>query len=1081
MLLTSFVTGFRLGATFSELSDSSSKTTPNSHYITGLFKASVLVRLAEFSMGAQGPGLKAFYILPSLTAIGGITSAIHSGLAARFKVRPSVAAFGEEVQSTLSLTKHTFEILIGTVALAVLLISRRYDAFAGVCAGVGFDLAMKRLVQTKSIKRLQNSYGTPLDLALHTAVNIFLYKKNYISGQTLALQQLKPFVERFFYQFVRGGDWGYSFFTFRNHFYATWIPSDLDSPTRILHITLEAFKAYAVIAMAYLQTDPRTPWSHTNSFSVLSALSHAGPVGSWIAKRLPFKWDTKDRFGDTILHSLAKSKFSGYRARAMVRSIANSNLNVNQLDTAVAKGTALHLACSIRTTSVDMVKALLELPGVDVNALGGYLVTPLNYACISGQSEKALLLLQKGATADYLTLRLAIIHDCSPKVIRALSNRAGIPKDKQGVYLLQAYCNLGMKKEAEQRIDKDPSLLNQFDRWHQHPLHYAARKGHTELISLFVERFSIDPYGIRDEYQKTPLHWFAGAKPQLSEKHMAEIINAFKSPAQINAGDYNGRTPLQAAVELGNLRLVKTLLKLGASPNIEDLKGKTPLHYVLKASKETRPALLELLQGSAAWNEEKNRRALLHYYYHSELLTDQYKWMELVESKVDLNALSFEDKPILQLALEKKQFYAVRFLLQHNPPLTYSASPGVQSDALTPCIKLSERPQQWLQEILYPLPETALAHIAAEIDQLLEQDLLSLYTYNPVKIAAALLNESTRDKMLQNLHLLHRPFHDMAASHHDAFAWVVPVLEHLNINFTNLIRSQSPEASLAIIAYLSPEKRAELVESLNELVKTAYNNYQELAAAKLKDNKFTKQQYSSELGTVLASKRNLQLLRQLSPDVPLDLDLLNQLEQNLTSYQAALIALSPKFPQEQLSLDKELEEIDMPRFVMDLLPEGPLGTKAAPFPIADLYDAGLCSGVDAKLISLNLKPYLVAREFRRSQQDNVDAAELLNKIQENLISEIYQMLIIANHIGNANLKSISEDKINRFAEIINQLQGKELINKLIDLEQERILDLLTYYLEQPERIKTKEGESLSDSLANKNKYWTTFWTVAKPQ
>ena len=70
---------------------------------------------------------------------------------------------------------------------------------------------------------------------------------------------------------------------------------------------------------------------------------------------------------------------------------------------------------------------------------------------------------------------------------------------------------------------------------------------------------------------------------------------------------------------------------------------------------------------------------------------------------------------------------------------------------------------------------------------------MSLYSYNPFKIAAALLHVSTRDKILHNLHFLHRPFDQAFADEQDPFGWVVPVLERLNVDITKLVLSQSPK------------------------------------------------------------------------------------------------------------------------------------------------------------------------------------------------------------------------------------------------------------------------------------------------
>lgn len=90
-------------------------------------------------------------------------------------------------------------------------------------------------------------------------------------------------------------------------------------------------------------------------------------------------------------------------------------------------------------------------------------------------------------------------------------------------------------------------------------------------------------------YSRTALSWAAGngfdnvVKVLLKGKEVGLrfIPRTFKSGANVNLEDQDGRTPLIHAIWAGNVPIIKQLVKAGARVDIEDAMGATPLLYAV--------------------------------------------------------------------------------------------------------------------------------------------------------------------------------------------------------------------------------------------------------------------------------------------------------------------------------------------------------------------------------------------------------------------------------------------------------------------------------------------------------------------
>jgi hypothetical protein len=110
-------------------------------------------------------------------------------------------------------------------------------------------------------------------------------------------------------------------------------------------------------------------------------------------------------------------------------------------------------------------------------------------------------------------------------------------------------------------------------------------EGNSVLMQMFKARTfflkripylrQMVPFELQNEmhqYERMLGHWrqFIG---QLAEE----------SPKQLNFRDLKGQTPLMLAAEDGDAELVKTMLKAGADPDIQDWQGMTALHSAVKS------------------------------------------------------------------------------------------------------------------------------------------------------------------------------------------------------------------------------------------------------------------------------------------------------------------------------------------------------------------------------------------------------------------------------------------------------------------------------------------------------------------
>lgn len=109
----------------------------------------------------------------------------------------------------------------------------------------------------------------------------------------------------------------------------------------------------------------------------------------------------------------------------------------------------------------------------------------------------------------------------------------------------------------------------------------AAEKNDVKTLKRLIEEEGIDP-NIQDYDRKaTPLHWAS------NKGHVEAIEYLIDQGADVNMQNKRGRTPLHNLVELKFDKIVLWLIKYcGADPYIEDNRGLRPYDLALNWFKE---------------------------------------------------------------------------------------------------------------------------------------------------------------------------------------------------------------------------------------------------------------------------------------------------------------------------------------------------------------------------------------------------------------------------------------------------------------------------------------------------------------
>ncbi|AWW50842.1 ankyrin repeat domain-containing protein [Wolbachia endosymbiont of Folsomia candida] len=360
---------------------------------------------------------------------------------------------------------------------------------------------------------------------------------------------------------------------------------------------------------------------------------------------------------------------------------------------------------------LELIRCLVNQPGIDINARGSNGKTPLHCAIeLDELSLVELLLLKKNINPfvednDGKTSLDYAKDGKKVEILEALiNNKYGSEQDS----LLHLAAMVGEINAVRYLIRKGVDVNSQNALLHT-PLHLAAAIGHAEIVKVLVEEGNAE-LDVFDARNQTPMHYAVNNKKleivklllklggdvnlarkgqgsmELSPLHNAVsvsnyderdlcldivrcLINAPNS--KINLQDYENKTPLHYADRLKTIEVLLT--REDIDPLVKDDNGKTPFDYAKEGNRpEIKRALISNKYGS-------DKNSLLHLAAergYVELLDD------ILKEGIDVNVSNNKDQSPIYLAAEKGHLNVVKLLLKKGANPISAINYGIKSNNL---------------------------------------------------------------------------------------------------------------------------------------------------------------------------------------------------------------------------------------------------------------------------------------------------------------------------------------------------------------------------------------------------------------
>src|ERR1043166_3257174 len=137
-------------------------------------------------------------------------------------------------------------------------------------------------------------------------------------------------------------------------------------------------------------------------------------------------------------------------------------------------------------------------------------------------------------------------------------------------------CSLGNLDKVKSILASRPELVNSTDSYGRRPLHYAAQRGHTDIVKLLIDykadvNAKVTERSAAGVVNWTPLHLAA----ERGRVAVAELL--LEKGADIEAKDVWDRTPLFLAVLEAQKEILEVLVAHKANVNVRDKRGKSAL------------------------------------------------------------------------------------------------------------------------------------------------------------------------------------------------------------------------------------------------------------------------------------------------------------------------------------------------------------------------------------------------------------------------------------------------------------------------------------------------------------------------
>jgi len=218
------------------------------------------------------------------------------------------------------------------------------------------------------------------------------------------------------------------------------------------------------------------------------------------------------------------------------------------------------------------------------------------------------------------------------------------------------------------------------------PIHYLSASGYVDYLRLYLEVVNLIPGGkilidIRDLNDGSSALHYAVTHGQIDITR-----TLIQAGASVNIQNFEGKTPLFSAVSQfkeNNDRnliydIVKALLYHGANPNIGDENGVTPLH--IACSFGIVP-LVELLIDNGAWVNIRDDSGDTPIFY--ALREGKAMIVErLVECGVNVEDTNEDGETPLEFCQSIEDEEMVKLIIRLSPVSPYDVAPGNPGDRL---------------------------------------------------------------------------------------------------------------------------------------------------------------------------------------------------------------------------------------------------------------------------------------------------------------------------------------------------------------------------------------------------------------
>jgi len=201
-------------------------------------------------------------------------------------------------------------------------------------------------------------------------------------------------------------------------------------------------------------------------------------------------------------------------------------------------------------------------------------------------------------------------------------------------------------------LKKDAKLIDADDKNNKEPLHWAAEKGHLQVVEFLISQGAdVNAKNVADE---TPLHYSAG----YGYKDIVKLL--VSKGAAVNEKTKQGHTPLSYATMRNQVDIMKFLIAKGADVTVTSQNASTLLHHCAwRSSKE----MIEMLISKGIPADTKNEfgRTPLQ---NAAMGGNVEAAKVLIAKGADVNHKGEEDWPPLYLAVKRGHKDMVPLLLE---------------------------------------------------------------------------------------------------------------------------------------------------------------------------------------------------------------------------------------------------------------------------------------------------------------------------------------------------------------------------------------------------------------------------------